>query len=217
MNARARGDFEMSIQNSVVAVYPAQTEAGQAVKELQRGRVDMHKLSIVGKGYHKDEQAVGYYNTGDRMKYWGKVWAFWGGLWGLLFGSAFFMIPGLGPNLSGRTGSGMDCGRVGRCGGGRSVGCSGSWPLQHRNSQGQYFEVRSSTQERSIPADRPRNGCRGGEGKGHHRNYASRPIVGALSRSESGGNGLALTRFVWATPSRWALPIGVYFRRILSV
>jgi len=42
---------------------------------------------------------VGYYNTGDRMKYWGKVGAFWGGFWGLLFGSALFMIPGLGPIL----------------------------------------------------------------------------------------------------------------------
>ncbi len=90
----------MSIQNSVVAVYPTHTEADQAVKELQRGGVDMHKLSIVGRGYHTDEHAIGYYNTGDRMKYWGKVGAFWGGFWGLLFGSAFFMIPGLGPILA---------------------------------------------------------------------------------------------------------------------
>jgi uncharacterized membrane protein len=90
----------MSIQNSVVAVYPTHTEADQAVKALQRGGVDMHNLSIVGRGYHTDEQAVGYYNTGDRMKYWGKVGAFWGGFWGLLFGSAFFMIPGLGPILA---------------------------------------------------------------------------------------------------------------------
>jgi hypothetical protein len=40
---------------------------------------------------------VGYYNVGDRMKYWGKMGAFWGGLWGFLFGSAFFFIPGIGP------------------------------------------------------------------------------------------------------------------------
>jgi hypothetical protein len=37
---------------------------------------------IVGKGYHTDEQVVGYYNTGDRMKVWGKNGAFWGGFWG---------------------------------------------------------------------------------------------------------------------------------------
>src|SRR5487761_714004 len=90
----------MSANNSVVAVYRTHTEADQAVKELQSGGVDMHKLSIVGKGYHTDEHAVGYYNTGDRMKYWGKIGAFWGGFWGLLFGSAFFLIPGLGPILA---------------------------------------------------------------------------------------------------------------------
>ena len=42
---------------------------------------------------------VGYYNAGDRMKYWGKQGAFWGGLWGMLFGAAFFAIPGIGPVL----------------------------------------------------------------------------------------------------------------------
>ena len=57
----------------------------------------MKKLSIVGKDYHTDEHVVGYYNTGDRMMYWGKLGAFWGGLWGMLFGSAFFLIPGVGP------------------------------------------------------------------------------------------------------------------------
>ena len=90
----------MSKEDSVVAIYRTHTEADEAVKELQRGGVDMHKLSIVGKGYHTDEQVVGYYNTGDRMKYWGKVGAFWGGFWGLLFGSALFVIPGIGPILA---------------------------------------------------------------------------------------------------------------------
>lgn len=90
----------MSTQNSVVAVYRTHPEADQAVKELQRGGVDMRKLSIVGKDYHTEEQVVGYYTTGDRMKYWGKMGAFWGGFWGLLFGSAFFVIPGLGPILA---------------------------------------------------------------------------------------------------------------------
>jgi len=91
---------QMSANNSVVAIYSTHTGAEDAVKELQRGGIDMHKLSIVGKGNHTDEQVVGYYNTGDRMKYWGKVGAFWGGFWGLLFGSAVFMIPGLGPILA---------------------------------------------------------------------------------------------------------------------
>ena len=57
----------------------------------------MKKLSIVGKDFHPEEHVVGYYNIGDRMKVWGKLGAFWGSLWGLLFGSALFFIPGIGP------------------------------------------------------------------------------------------------------------------------
>jgi hypothetical protein len=56
----------------------------------------MKKLSIVGKDYNTEEHVVGFYKAGDRMKFWGKHGAFWGGLWGMLFGSALFMIPGFG-------------------------------------------------------------------------------------------------------------------------
>jgi uncharacterized membrane protein len=90
----------MSEQNAVVAVYDTHIGAEEAVKKLQRAGIDMRTLSIVGKDSHTDEHAVGYYNTGDRMKYWGKTGAFWGGFWGLLFGSAFFAIPGIGPVLA---------------------------------------------------------------------------------------------------------------------
>ena len=69
----------MSVTNAIVAIYDSHTQAEEAVKELQRSGVDMKKLSIVGKDYHTEEQVVGYYNTGDRMKYWGKLGAFWGG------------------------------------------------------------------------------------------------------------------------------------------
>ncbi len=69
------------------------------MQELQRAGFDMKKLSIVGKDYHTEEHVVGYYNAGDRMKYWGKWGAFWGGIWGLLVGAAFFAVPGIGPVL----------------------------------------------------------------------------------------------------------------------
>jgi len=59
----------------------------------------MRTLSIVGREDASDAQVVGYYTTGDRMKYWGRLGAFWGGLWGLLFGSAFFWVPEIGPLL----------------------------------------------------------------------------------------------------------------------
>jgi len=83
--------------NFVVAIYRTHEVAEEAVKSLQHQGFDMTKLSIIGKDYHTDENVVGYYNTGDRMKAWGKFGAFWGGLWGMLFGAAFFFIPGVGP------------------------------------------------------------------------------------------------------------------------
>ena len=89
----------MSKNNSIVAIYPSHTAAETAIKELQHSGFDMKKLSIVGRDYHTDEHVIGYYNAGDRMKYWGKMGAFWGGIWGMLFGSAFFLIPGFGPLL----------------------------------------------------------------------------------------------------------------------
>jgi uncharacterized membrane protein len=84
---------------AVIAVYDNHSSADEAVKELQKSGFDMKKLSIVGKDYLTEDQVVGYYNAGDRMKYWGKWGAFWGGFWGLLFGSAFFWVPGIGTVL----------------------------------------------------------------------------------------------------------------------
>ena len=89
----------MSVPTSVVAVYNTHTEAEVAIMELQRSGFDMKKLSIVSKGYHSEEHVIGYYNVGDRMKFWGQLGAFWGGLCGLLFGTAFLFVPGLGPVL----------------------------------------------------------------------------------------------------------------------
>jgi uncharacterized membrane protein len=87
----------MTQTNAVIAVFDTHTEAEEAIKELQTSGYNMQQLSIVGKDYHTEEQVVGYYNAGDRMKSWGKLGAFWGGLWGFLVGAAFFAIPGVGP------------------------------------------------------------------------------------------------------------------------
>jgi uncharacterized membrane protein len=86
----------MTPENAVVAIYRSHTDAETAVKELQRSGFDMRKLSIVGKDFHTDENPVGFYNTGNRMAFWGKLGAFWGSLWGILFGSALLVIPVVG-------------------------------------------------------------------------------------------------------------------------
>ncbi len=91
--------FARVSNNMAVGVYHTHDGAEAAVKALDQSGFDMRKLSIVGKDYHTEEHVVGYYNTGDRVMAWGKSGAFWGAMWGLLFGSAFFMIPGVGPVL----------------------------------------------------------------------------------------------------------------------
>jgi hypothetical protein len=89
----------MTSENAVVAVYSTHVDAEAAVQQLKTASFDVKKLSIVGKDYNTEEHVAGYYNTGDRMKHWGKFGAFWGGIWGLLFGAALFVVPGIGPVL----------------------------------------------------------------------------------------------------------------------
>ncbi|HEY4014181.1 MAG TPA: general stress protein [Polyangiaceae bacterium] len=87
--------------SNCVAIFNRHEDAEAAIRELQRTGFDMKKLSIVGRDYHTEEHAVGFYNAGDRVRYWGKHGAFWGMVFGILFAPAFFFIPGIGPVLTG--------------------------------------------------------------------------------------------------------------------
>ncbi len=81
---------------TVIAVFADHPAAEAAVKKLAAAGFEMKNLSVVGKGFHTDEKVVGFYNTGDRVKFWGTRGAFWGGLWGLFFGGLFMTIPVVG-------------------------------------------------------------------------------------------------------------------------
>ncbi|MEO6908016.1 MAG: general stress protein [Abditibacteriaceae bacterium] len=89
----------VALTNVVTAIYDTHIAAEDAIRRLEKSGFEMKNLSIVAKDFQTEEDVVGYYNTGDRMKAWGKTGAFWGGLWGMLFGSAFFFVPGVGPLL----------------------------------------------------------------------------------------------------------------------
>jgi uncharacterized membrane protein len=86
----------MNKTDIAVAVYNLHTQAEDAVKALQRAGFDMTKISIIGKDYETDEHVVGFLNAGDRAKVFGKWGAFWGGLMGMLFGSALMFVPVVG-------------------------------------------------------------------------------------------------------------------------
>jgi len=87
----------MAEENVAIVILGTYMEAENAVKELQRSSFDMKKISIVGKESHTEENVIGYFNTGDRVRFWGKQGVFWGGICSMLFGSAFFLVPGIGP------------------------------------------------------------------------------------------------------------------------
>ena len=86
----------MDKYETAVAVFPNHEAAESAVKNLTAAGFDMKDLSVVGKGYHSEEKVVGFYNMGDRIKFWGSRGAFWGGFWGLFFGGLFMTIPIVG-------------------------------------------------------------------------------------------------------------------------
>jgi uncharacterized membrane protein len=79
-----------------VALFDQHSQAENAVKMLQRGGFDMKKISILGKDYETEEHVVGFLNAGDRARIFGKYGAFWGGLIGMLFGSALLFVPVVG-------------------------------------------------------------------------------------------------------------------------
>ncbi|MFZ4507753.1 MAG: general stress protein [Fimbriimonas sp.] len=79
-----------------VAIFPSHEEADRAIKNLIEHGFSPKMLSIIGQDYRTEEKPIGFINTGARMMSWGKNGAFWGTIWGLLFGSAFMFVPGIG-------------------------------------------------------------------------------------------------------------------------
>ena len=86
----------MSNPDSAFFVFDSHAAAEVAIRALGQSGIDMSKLSLVGKGYHSEEEPIGFYTAGDRIKAWGGTGAFWGGIWGLLLAPAVFILPGLG-------------------------------------------------------------------------------------------------------------------------
>lgn len=81
----------------VMALFGTHEAADGAVRKLGAAGVPLSAISVVGRNYHSEDQPVGYFNAGDRARFYGKYGAFWGGLAGLLLGSGFFYIPVIGP------------------------------------------------------------------------------------------------------------------------
>jgi len=87
----------MGTENAVIAVFTSHRAAETAVKQLAAAGFEITSLSVIGKGYHTEEKVVGFFNAGDRIKFWGTRGALWGGLWGLFVGGLFLVVPVVGP------------------------------------------------------------------------------------------------------------------------
>ena len=86
----------MGKADTAVAVFADHQAAEAAIKKLTASGFEMKQLSVVGKGYETEEKVVGFYNVGDRIKFWGTRGAFWGGFWGLFLGGLFMTVPLVG-------------------------------------------------------------------------------------------------------------------------
>jgi len=86
----------MEKNDAVIAVFSEREGAEAAVKKLAANGFDMKQISVIGKGYHSEDKVVGFYSTGQRVRFWGGRGAFWGGLWGMFFGGLFMTIPVIG-------------------------------------------------------------------------------------------------------------------------
>jgi uncharacterized membrane protein len=86
----------MNKSDIAVAVYESHEQAEAAVHQLAKAGFELKTISILGKEYQTEEHVVGYLNVGDRARVFGKLGAFWGGLAGMLFGSALMFVPLVG-------------------------------------------------------------------------------------------------------------------------
>ena len=73
-----------------VAISPNHGAEEEAVKALTAAGFALKNLGVVGKSYRSEEKIVGFYNIGDRIK-------FWGSRGGLFFGGVFLASPRTGP------------------------------------------------------------------------------------------------------------------------
>jgi len=144
----------------------------------------MHKLSIVGKGYHTDEQVVGYYNTGDRHEILGQGWCILGRLLGTLVRIRDVRDPGARPNFSGwASGGWIVAGLEGAVRVG-ALGALGAGLFSIGIPQRQHCEVPDGAHDRSVSPDRSWHSCRSGQGEGDHREHESCPLPHCIPQNQ---------------------------------
>lgn len=84
-------------EQSVVGVYSSMEQVEDAVRKLDKGGFPITQVSVIAKDLESEKQVHGYVSAGDVAKRGAASGAWFGGLFGLLVGSAFIWVPGFGP------------------------------------------------------------------------------------------------------------------------
>jgi Heat induced stress protein YflT domain len=84
-------------EQSVVGVYQTMDDAEKAVRALDLAKFPVNQVTIVTRDISSEKTVHGYVTACDVSRQGARQGAWLGGIFGLLVGSAFMWIPGVGP------------------------------------------------------------------------------------------------------------------------
>ena len=147
---------ETSVGSSIVAVYPDHAAAEEAIRQLHEAGFPMSDLSIIGRNYQTTEEPVGFISTSDYATAGAKTGASFGGLLGLLVGSAFLVLPGGRSGRGRRSARGFDTGGNRRGDRGDGAGQPGGRARRLGCPEGPGTQVRDPDRGRQVHRPRSR-------------------------------------------------------------
>jgi hypothetical protein len=86
----------MEMQNVPYYVFNSPFETDEAIRSLSRSGLDVKNLSLIRKDSPNEEAPPGFPVTAVKIRSWGGVGAFCGGIWGMLVAPAVLVLPGVG-------------------------------------------------------------------------------------------------------------------------
>ena len=138
-------------QSTVIAVYPDDASAEEAVRRLQEDGISMQNLSIIGKDFQAVEKYLGFFARGDAAKNGGKVGAWMSGIAKLFVAAVFLILPGIGPvAIAGPLAAALLIGIEGALAGSAFDGLAGARRLGRLQGQGPTLRI--AGQGRQVPS-----------------------------------------------------------------
>jgi hypothetical protein len=86
----------MSMNNATLTMFKSQVDAEAAVRQLARDGYDLSKVSMLGRDADSDAGLGSYPSENGLVSTSAKVGGSWVGIRGMLVGSGFFVVPGIG-------------------------------------------------------------------------------------------------------------------------